>query len=101
LTKLLELYVPLVGLVLLGLILGNKLPKVVPVHLGKFLFWIGVPVSNVAFLRRADLSGPIWIAPIVAWVAILWERVWLGLGLIGKPTLRIRAGELGEQRSFG
>lgn len=62
---------PLVGLVLLGLILGSKLPKVVPVYLGKFLFWIGVPVSNVAFLRRADLSAPIWIAPIVAWVAVL------------------------------
>ena len=70
-TKLLELYIPLVGLVLLGLILGSKLPKAVPVYLGKFLFWIGVPVSNVAFLRRADLSAPIWIAPIVAWGAIL------------------------------
>ncbi len=75
-TKLLELYTPLVGLVLLGLILGSKLPKVVPAYLGQSLFWIGVPISNVVFLRRADLSGPIWIAPIVAWVAIL-----LGAGL--------------------
>ena len=75
-TKLLELYIPLVGLVFLGLILGSRLPKVVPTYLGQFLFWIGVPISNVAFLRRADLSGPIWIAPIVAWVAIL-----LGAGL--------------------
>jgi len=76
LTKLLELYTPLVGLVLLGLILGSKLPKVVPAYLGQFLFWIGVPISNVVFLRRADLSGPIWIAPLVAWVAVL-----LGAGL--------------------
>lgn len=73
---LIELYVPLVGLILLGLILGSKLPKIVPSYLGKFLFWIGVPISNVAFLRAADLSGSIWIAPIVAWTAIF-----LGAGL--------------------
>jgi len=35
----------------LGFILGGKLPKVVPVYLGQFLFWIGVPISIVAFLR--------------------------------------------------
>lgn len=73
---LIELYVPLVGLILLGLILGSKLPKIVPSYLGKFLFWIGVPISNIAFLRSADLSGSIWIAPIVAWTAIF-----LGAGL--------------------
>jgi len=74
--KLLELYLPLVGLVLLGLILGSKLPRSVPAYLGQFLFWIGVPISIVAFLRQADLSGPIWIAPVFAWVAIF-----LGAGL--------------------
>lgn len=74
--KLLELYLPLVGLVLLGLILGSKLPKSVPAYLGQFLFWVGVPISIVAFLRQADLSGPIWIAPVFAWVAIF-----LGAGL--------------------
>jgi len=74
--KLLELYLPLVGLVLLGLILGSKLPKVAPAYLGQFLFWVGVPISIVAFLRQADLSGPIWIAPVFAWIAIF-----LGAGL--------------------
>lgn len=70
-TKLLELYIPLVGLVFTGFILGRILPATVPTRLGQFLFWVGVPISVVAFLRQADLSGQIWIAPAVAWVAIL------------------------------
>ncbi|MEA5618623.1 AEC family transporter [Cronbergia sp. UHCC 0137] len=67
----LELYFKLVGLVLLGLILGRKLPDHFPLYLGKFLFWVGVPFSVVAFLRQADLSGQIWIAPAIAHLAIL------------------------------
>nr|WP_290222104.1 AEC family transporter [Trichocoleus desertorum] len=74
--NLLKLYVPLIGWVLLGLILGQRLPPAIATILGKFLFWIGVPISIVAFLRQASLSGPIWIAPIAAWVAML-----LGVGL--------------------
>ena len=70
-TQILEIYVPLVVLILFGLILGSKLPKAIPAYLGQFLFWTGVPISIVAFLRQADLSGPIWIAPAIAWVAIL------------------------------
>jgi len=91
--KLLELYLPLVGLVVLGLILGSKLPKVVPAYLGQFLFWVGVPISIVAFLRQADLSGPIWIAPVFAWVAIF-----LGAGLAWAWIYwQGRQGEQGEQ----
>lgn len=71
-----KLYAPLVGWVLLGVILEHKLPKKIPLYLGKALFWVGVPISIVAFLRRANLSGSIWIAPVAAWIAIL-----LGAGL--------------------
>ncbi|MFB2936227.1 AEC family transporter [Aerosakkonemataceae cyanobacterium BLCC-F154] len=74
--KLLELYIPLSGGVLLGWLLGRILPKKSPIYLGKFLFWIGVPLGILGFLRRANLSGPIWIAPLVSWTAIL-----LGAGL--------------------
>ena len=74
--KLLELYIPLSGGVLLGWFLGRILPKKSPIYLGKFLFWIGVPLGILGFLRRANLSGPVWIAPIVSWAAIL-----LGAGL--------------------
>lgn len=66
----------LVLLVLLGFILGGKLPKAVPTYLGQFLFWIGVPISILAFLRQTDISGAIWLSPIFAWLAIL-----LGAGL--------------------
>ncbi len=81
--KLLELYTPLVALVFLGFIFGKKLPISIPVYLGQFLFWIGVPLSIVVFLRQADLSGPIWVAPIVAWLAILLGAIlaWLWIGL--------------------
>ena len=68
--KLLQLYLPLIALVLSGFVLGGKLPATIPLYLGQFLFWVGVPFSIMAFLRQADLSGAIWVAPIVAWVAI-------------------------------
>lgn len=76
LQPLIKLYIQLGGGVLLGWILGRALPKTVPTVIGRFLFWIGVPVSIIAFLRHADLSGAIWIAPVAAWMAIL-----LGAGL--------------------
>jgi len=81
LTNLLELYVKLVGLVLVGFILGRKLPTTVPHYLGQILFWVGVPISIVAFLREADLSGQIWIAPAIAYLAILLGAflAWLGI----------------------
>jgi predicted permease len=69
--KLLELYIPLSGGVLLGWLLGRSLPKKAPIYLGKFLFWVGAPIGIFGFLRRTNLSGPVWIAPIVSWTAIL------------------------------
>lgn len=74
--KLLQLYLPLIALVMLGFVLGGKLPPTIPLYLGQFLFWVGVPLSIVAFLRQTDLSGAIWVASVVAWVAIF-----LGAGL--------------------
>lgn len=69
--RLLQLYTPLIGLVCVGFILGRKLPSYVPIRIGQFLFWIGVPISIIAFLRQADLSGSILIAPAVAWLDML------------------------------
>ncbi|HBE17299.1 MAG TPA: transporter [Cyanobacteria bacterium UBA11149] len=73
---LIKVYLQLGGGIVLGWVLGRVLPQQMPLWIGKFLFWIGIPVSIIAFLRNADLSGSIWIAPVVGWMAIL-----LGLGL--------------------
>nr|AVH79570.1 putative permease [Nostoc sp. PCC 9448] len=60
---------------------GRKLPSTVPTRLAQFLFWVGIPISIIAFLLPADLSGPIWIAPAIAYVAILLGAflAWLGI----------------------
>lgn len=69
--QLLELYLRLGGGVVVGWFLGRSFPPSVAQYLGQFLFWIGVPIGIIAFLRRADLSGAIWLAPIIAWTAIV------------------------------
>jgi len=79
------LYVRLIGWTLLGYILGKLLPKVYTTYLGKALLFVGVPIGIVSFLRQADLSGWIVIAPTTAWVAIFvgaglaW--IWIDLGV--------------------
>jgi hypothetical protein len=88
LTNLLELYVKLGGLVLVGFILGRKLPVTVPTRLGQFLFWVGVPISIVSFLRQSSLSGQIWIAPAIAYLAILLGAFLAWLGIKGQAYFR-------------
>jgi hypothetical protein len=100
---LINLYVPLIGWISLGWALGRILPKNLPTRFGKLLFWVGVPISIVAFLYRADLTGWIWIAPVTAWVAILvgaaFAWVWIDLGL-GDERLKALAKGL-EQSNTG
>ncbi|GAA6617460.1 AEC family transporter [Scytonema sp. NUACC26] len=98
--KLLELYLFLVGLVLLGYILGRNLPATVPTQLGRFLYWVGVPISIVVFLRKADLSGPIWIAPAIAYLAILLGAFLAWLGIKGQAQLTNTTPQKSTQGSF-
>ncbi len=83
LENILELYFKLIATVSIGFLLGRWLPNTALNRLGKFLFWIGVPIGIVAFLRKADLSGAIWIAPAVAYGAMLLGAffAWLGIKL--------------------
>ncbi|MGQ9869803.1 AEC family transporter [Leptodesmis sp.] len=75
LSKLFAIYLPLIGWTGLGWLLGRWLPKSAPAYVGRFLFWLGVPIGIVAFLRHTCLSATLWLAPVSAWAAIL-----LGLG---------------------
>lgn len=75
LSKLVAIYIPLVSWTGLGWLLGRWLPKSAPAYVGRFLFWVGVPIGIVAFLRHTRLSATLWLAPASAWAAIL-----LGLG---------------------
>ncbi|WP_204102949.1 MULTISPECIES: AEC family transporter [Spirulina sp. CCY15215] len=93
---LLGLYLKLVSGVLVGWILGKILPPKVPKAIGVFLFWIGVPLSMIIFLRGADLSGGIWLSPLLAWLAIISGAI-LARGWI---YLKTPDWNLGTQGSF-
>ncbi|MFN6527611.1 AEC family transporter [Nostoc sp. ChiSLP03a] len=99
-TNLLELYVKLGGLVLVGFILGRKLPVTVPTRLGLFLFWVGVPISIVSFLRQSSLSGQIWIAPAIAYLAILLGAFFAWLGIKGQAYFRKTVSQPSTQASL-
>lgn len=69
--QLLTIYLPLIGWTSLGWVLGRCLPSRMATTLGQFLFWIGVPLGILAFLRHAQVSWSLWLAPAIAWVALL------------------------------
>jgi malate permease and related proteins len=100
LINLLELYLMLAGLVLVGYILGRHLPAIVPTRLGQFLFWVGVPIGIVVFLRKANLSAQIWIAPAIAHLAILLGAFLAWLVIKGQTHLKNTAPDQSTQGSF-
>ena len=99
------LYLRLVGGILLGIGLGRVLPGWVPQRVGWFLFWIGVPVSCVAFIRRADLSAGAPIAIGAAWlgmaIAVGCTAVWFLLTAQGRGLNRAERGSLMIGALFG
>ncbi|MBD2341710.1 AEC family transporter [Calothrix sp. FACHB-156] len=98
--NLLALYVKLVGLVLIGFVLGRKLPSTVPSGVAHFLFWIGVPISIVFFLYKTDLSGQIWIAPAIAYLAIFLGAFLAWLAIKGQAYLTNTMPQPPTQGSF-
>lgn len=87
LENLLNLYATLVGWVGLGLLLGFTLPQKIPFYLGKALFWVGAPLSIMVFLRQADLSASVLLAPVVCWIALLMGAGLAWLWLQGQANL--------------
>ncbi len=89
-TTLLSIYLPLLGWTLVGILIWRWSPPPVldaigPQRLGRFMYWVGVPISIVGFSRGIDLSGPIWIAPIACWVAVLSS------GALARGWIRLRS----------
>ena len=86
----------------LGYFLGRLLPRSTPAQVGKFLFWIGVPISIVGFLRHAQISWSLWIAPVVAWAAIL-SGIAVAWRVVCAPSTHLPGSQLqnkGTQGSF-
>ncbi len=93
---LLRLYAPIAGVILAGMALGQWLAvtrwprgqalglhQQLPYRLGQGLFWVGLPLSVLGFLSRVDLSQQLYLAPLVAWAAMLLglacSRVGMGI----------------------
>ncbi|MBD2102248.1 AEC family transporter [Leptolyngbya sp. FACHB-261] len=49
--------------------------------MGRFLYWVGVPFGVFGWLRQADLSGPVWLAALMAWggvgIGAALAKLWL------------------------
>jgi predicted permease len=72
-----DIYLPLVGWTLAGLLFLRFLPEAVPRFMGRSLYWVGVPLQVLAFIQRADLTRSVWLVPAVVAFAFL---VGLGAG---------------------
>ncbi|UAJ73988.1 AEC family transporter [Synechocystis sp. PCC 7339] len=98
-----RLYLPIGLAILIGILLSfllkklqgrflknNHLSLIIHNYLGKFLFWFGVPLGVINFIHKTNLSGGIWLSPIVAWCAVLLGLFlsWLWLQtFFPKPSL--------------
>ena len=99
------LYAKLIGGIVCGIVLGRILPGWVPQRLGWFLFWIGVPISCVAFIRQADLRGGAPIAVGAAWggiaIAVVCTALWFLGTTQGRALGRQERGSLMIAALFG
>lgn len=50
---------------------GGHLERRVADTLARLLYQFGIPIGVANFIRKADLNASAWIAPLVAWMAIL------------------------------
>lgn len=98
LSALISIYLPLLAWVMLGFGIQRWVPAKVLQHLGihrigRFMYWIGIPLAIVGFLQEIDIGEAIWISPMVSWLAIgvamglaqgaIWGWRWWGLRSVG------------------
>jgi malate permease and related proteins len=95
-----QVYLPLLLWGFTGFLLVKVLPLRWPEYLASFLFWVGIPLAILAFIRRAELSSSLWVAALVAWgallsgfvLAFLWYRKVMPLSEKATQTLILSAG---------
>ena len=71
-----EIYLPLIGWTLAGLLLLRSVPASIPKLMGRSLYWVGVPLQVLAFMQRSDLTKAVGLVPGVVSATLLG-----GLGL--------------------
>jgi malate permease and related proteins len=63
--QLAEIYLPLVGWVLVGLIFLRSVPDFIPKLIGRSLYWVGVPLQVLAFMQRSEININLWTVPLI------------------------------------
>ncbi|BAW96662.1 Auxin Efflux Carrier superfamily protein [[Synechococcus] sp. NIES-970] len=86
-----------------GWLLGKYFPPRLGESLGKGLFWFGIPLSVFGFVRQVDLTGALWLAPVVAWLAmgLCFGAAWLWLRYRAKGLSRSSQGSFLLVSSIG
>ena len=95
-----QVYLPFLLWGFAGFLLVKILPPRWPEYLASFLFWVGIPLAILSFIRRAELSSNLWVAGLVAWGALLsgfvlaslWYRKVMPLSEKATQTLILSAG---------
>ena len=63
--SLLQAYLPLLVWPSVGLLLFKILPDDFPRRLGRFLYWVGIPLEIFALAHQTDFSQNIGLAPVI------------------------------------
>jgi malate permease and related proteins len=68
--QLAEIYLPLVGWVLVGLIFLRSVPDFIPKLIGRSLYWVGVPLQVLAFMQRSEININLWTVPLIVTLSL-------------------------------
>jgi predicted permease len=73
--SLLQAYLPLLVWPSVGLLLFRVLPDDFPRRLGRFLYWVGIPLEIFALAHQTDFSQNIGLAPLFTIIALVMGLV--------------------------
>jgi len=73
--SLLQAYLPLLVWPSVGLLLFKILPDDFPRRLGRFLYWVGIPLEIFALAHQTDFSQNIGLAPLFTIIALVMGLV--------------------------